>query len=145
VTLPQVSAEVEAALDWDTRSTERLLIVLDSVNTMAELAQGGEGVETYFSELRRWLLWRWSAGARAAGSCRSSRSVRRTPGARRRTQGGLRRRHGRAHAPRRYGRVREVAVVKGRYSGRQDLGALYFDHHAGAFRGMTQGASSEPI
>ena len=146
VTLPQVSEEITDALDWDTRPTERLLVVLDSVNTMGELAQGGEGVETYFTELRRWLLWAMECRRRSGGLI--SFLIVSETNARGETKGRkadyvadmvvhLHRGETDGHV--------KVAVVKGRYSGRQDLGALYFDHRTGEFKGQPERRDYEPI
>jgi hypothetical protein len=149
VTLPQVSQEIFAALDWDTRPPERLLVVLDSVNTMAELAQGGEGVETYFAELRRWLLWAMEC-RRKSGGLISALIVSETN-----AKGETKGRKAdyvadmvvHLHRGDTDGYVK-VAVVKGRYSGRQDLGAMYFDWRSGEFKGqyrMEDSAHAEPI
>jgi len=149
VTLPQVSHEIFAALDWDYRSPERLLIVLDSVNTIAELAQGGEGVETYFSELRRWLLWAMEC-RRKSGGLISVIAVSETN-----AKGETKGRKAdyvadmvlHMHRGDTDGYVK-VAVVKGRYSGRQDLGAMFFDWRTGEFKGQYQlegSAHDEPI
>lgn len=146
VTLPKVHAEVVAALEWDSRPPERLLIVLDSVNTIAELAQGGEGVETYFSELRRWLLWAMEC-RRKSGGLISVIAVSETN-----AKGETKGRKAdyvadmvlHMHRGDTEGYVK-VKVAKGRYSGTQDLGALYFDHRTGQFKGQVGGASDEPF
>jgi predicted ATP-dependent serine protease len=138
VTLPLLAQRMEGALDWSYKPHERLLVVLDSVNTIAELAQGGEGVETYFAELRRWLLWVMDARRRSSGVV--SALVISETNAKGETKGrkadyvadmvvNLRRGDMDGYV--------KAAVVKGRYSGRQDLGALYFDHNTGQFKGAT--------
>lgn len=146
VTLLSVSAHVEAALEWDYRPPERLLVVLDSVNTIAELAQGGEGVETYFSELRRWLLWAMECRRKSGGMISfivvsETNAKGETKGRKADYVADMVLNLQRGDTP---GYVK-VRVVKGRYSGTQDLGAMYFDHRTGEFKGPAEGASDEPF
>ena len=127
---------------------QKLLIVIDSINTVAELTQSGEGQETYFAELRNWIQWAMYVRKQSGGLI--SAILVSEVNAKGETKG---RKADYAadfvlhlHRGDMDGYVK-ARVTKGRYSGPQDLGSLYFDHTTGQFKGQMNGngASNEPI
>lgn len=127
---------------------ERMLIVADSINTICEMGQGEEGQETYFQELRRWLLW--AMESRRLSNGRISHLVVSELNAKGETKGRkadyvadmvLRVQRGESD-----GYVK-VKVTKGRYSGTHDFGGLLLDHRTGRLRGAAtpQAAQGEML